>query len=398
MASGLRRLGTLLRQPLLDVLRLLDTTPAPRGEERTAAHRLRGWCADRWPHIEWRVLEHGPAGGSLAATHGAGPLLYSHLDTSLDEDGAGIRLVTGDTAPVGPLRVTGDLLTGFGLGVARAPAAAALVAFAEAGAGRLLLAGSGTHRRAGGITGLESYAGTYPLPRSAIVAKCGPPTLLWHEPGAFYLTVRVTGRSGAAMAAESAAPPGGVVASAGVVLDELSRWRTAYLAADPRAGQTGRACGVGAISGGWPDKPDLLPAQLRVDLYVVAGDPVEPKALAAELADRLRARCARSALRNCAVDVEAEPLATAAATPVDAPVVTAARAAWHDEFGAQPPPVTGWTGSTDGVVLRALGVETVRLGPRAQPAADDPRRDELSLTRLTAYARVYRRLLRDLPT
>uniref|UniRef100_UPI0015C50FEE hypothetical protein n=1 Tax=Streptomyces scabiei TaxID=1930 RepID=UPI0015C50FEE len=276
-----------MRQQLLDVLHLLDTLPAPRGGERTAAHRLRAWCAERWPHVEWQVLEYGSAGGSLVAAHGAGPLLYSHLDTSLDEGGAANRLVTGDDAPVGPLTVDGDMVIGFGLGVARGPAAAALVAFAEAGAGRLLLAGSGTHRRTSGITGLEAYTDAYPLPPSAIVAKCGPPTLLWHEPGAFYLTVRVTGRSGAAMVAESATPPGGVIAQAGIVLDELARWRTAYLAADPRVGQTGRACGIGAISGGWPDKPDLLPAQLRVDLYVVVGDQVEPKALAAELTDRL---------------------------------------------------------------------------------------------------------------
>jgi hypothetical protein len=78
-------------------------------------------------------------------------------------------------------------------------------------------------------------------------------------------------------------------------------------------------------------------------------------------------------------------------------VVTAARAAWLDEFGVQPPPVTGWTGSTDGVVLRARGVDTVRLGPQAKPAAGDPRRDALSLGRLTAYARIYRRLLTELP-
>ncbi|MEU5099404.1 hypothetical protein, partial [Streptomyces sp. NPDC020996] len=340
----------------------------------------------------------GPGGASVAAAPGAGPLLYSHLDTSLDDGATGVnRLVTGSAAPVGPLAVDGDTATGFGLGVARGPAAAALAAFAGAERGRLLLAGSGTHRRGGGITGLEAYADAHPLPGSAVVAKCGPPTLLWHEPGACYLTVRVTGRSGAAMLAESATPAGGVVAQAGIVLDELARWREAYLAADPRQGQTGRACGIGAIGGGWQEKPDLLPAELRIDLYVVAGDPVEPVALAAELAGRLRARCARSALRDCAVDVEAEPVAAAAATPADAPAVTAARAAWHEEFGAPPPPISGWTGSTDGVELRARGVDTVRLGPQARPADGDPRRDALSLAQLEAYARVYRRLLGELP-
>jgi acetylornithine deacetylase/succinyl-diaminopimelate desuccinylase-like protein len=108
-------------------------------------------------------------------------------------------------------------------------------------------------------------------------------------------------------------------------------------------------------------------------------------------------RCAESVLRECAVAVEAEPVAPAAATSADAPVVTAARAVWRDEFGVQPPPITGWTGSTDGVVLRARGVDAVRLGPQAKPAADDPRREELSLAQLTAYARIYRRLLTELP-
>lgn len=391
-----------MRQPLLDVLRFLDTVPAPRGREREAAHRLRAWCTGRWPRIDWQVLEHGPGGGSLYADHGAGPLLYSHLDTSLDAEAAEVnRLVTGDATPVAPLAVDGDTVSGFGLGVARGPAAAALVAFAEAGAGRLLLAGSGTHRRGGGhgagdpVTGVEACTATHPLPPAAIVAKCGPPTLLWHEPGAFYLTVRVTGRSGTAMMPESATPAGGVVAQAAVVLDELARWREAYLAGDPRQGQTGRACGIGAISGGWPEKPDLLPAELRIDLYVVAGDPVRPAPLAAELAGRLRSRCARSDLRDCAVDVAVEPLAAAAATPADAPVVTAARAAWNEEFGTQPPPVTGWTGSTDGVELRARGIDTVRLGPQARPADGDPRRDTLSLAQLEAYARIYRRLLTE---
>ncbi|MEU9335445.1 hypothetical protein AB0D49_20075 [Streptomyces sp. NPDC048290] len=386
-----------MRQHLLDTLHQLDRVAAPRGKERVAAHRLRAWCADRWPHIDWQVLEHGPEGGSLIATHGAGPLLYSHLDTSLDPGDPANAQVTGSTAPVAPLDADGDDITGFGLGVARGPAAAALVAFAGAASGRLLLAGSGTHRRDSAVTGVEAYLDAHPPPRSALVAKSGPPTLLWHEPGALYLTVRVTGRSGAAMAPASATPPGGVLAHAGTVLDELDRWRTAYLAADPREGQTGRACGIGAIGGGRPDKPDLLPAALRIDLYVVAGDPVEPAVLASGLADRLRTRCADTPLRDCAIDVRAEPVAAAAATPADAPVVTAARAAWQDEFGAPPPPLTGWTGSTDGVVLRARGVDTVRLGPQPRPADGDPRRDTLSLARLAAYARIYRRLLDEVP-
>ena len=154
------------------------------------------------------MLPYGEHGASLVGSHGGGPLLYSHLDTSLDgsDDDAA---VTG-CGPPGPLRVRGDIVSGFGLGVARAPAAAALVGFAAASSGTLLLAGSGTHRRGSRITGLESYLASAPLPASAVVAKSGPPTVLWEEPGALYLTVRIQGRHGAAMAPRSAIPGGGV--------------------------------------------------------------------------------------------------------------------------------------------------------------------------------------------
>ena len=35
---------------------------------------------------------------------------------------------------------------------------------------------------------------------AAVVAKCGPPGVLWEEPGALYLTVQVRGRSGVVLA------------------------------------------------------------------------------------------------------------------------------------------------------------------------------------------------------
>lgn len=392
MALRRRRLGTFLRQNLLDVLAVLDATPSPRGRERAGAIRLRDWCVTRWPHIDWTVDEYGSAGASLTATHGAGPLLYSHLDTSLDgspHDAA----ITGAPTPVGPLRVSGDAVDGFGLGVARGPAAAALVAFASAGRGKLLLAGRGTHRRGGARTGLAAYLARHDLPTSAIVAKCGPATLLWEEPGAAYLTVRVVGASGAALFPDSARPSGGTLMHAGLVLAELQRWRADYLAAHPDVGQVGAACGVGSLSAGWPDKPDLLPAGFEIGVYLVTVTGADVPSIASELAARLRAGCADTPLGDCEVRVGAEVVHAAAGTSPDAPIVKAAYTAWTAEFGASPPPITGWTGSTDGVVLRGRGVDTVRLGPTSASGADDRRRDQLSLTELESFTRLYGKLL-----
>lgn len=374
---------------------MLDGAPTPRGRERATARRLQDWAAARWPAIGWTVQEYGDDGANLVASHGPGPLLYSHLDTSLDGS-ARDALVTGRRDPVGPLRIGKATVSGFGLGVARAPAAVALAAFADAGHGSLLLAGSGTHRRGRAPTGVAAYLATYGPPVEAVVAKSGPRSPLWEEPGAAYLTVRVTGtRSGAALAPASADPAGGVVAHAGVVLGATAAWRDRYLAeraARPASGQVGAACGIGAVTGGWPDKPDLLPVALEVALYVVTLPGEDVAALAGELAAEVRSAAARGPLASCPVAVDAEVVHAAAGTRPDAPVVTAARAAWTREFGA-PEPVTGWPGSTDGVVLRAAGADTVRLGPSSRPAADDPRRDEFDLAELAAFRRIYRELL-----
>ena len=303
--------------------------------------------------------------------------------------------ITGRGDSPGPLTTDGTTVEGFGLGVARGPAAAALVAFAAADHGTLLLAGSGTHRRRGRAAGVEHFLDTHPLPSAAVVAKCGPPTLLWDEPGAAYLQVRVRGSFGAALAPDSAHPPGGVAANAGVLLEAIADWRTAFLARPLPGGQAGRQLGVGALRAGSPDKPDLLPAQLVVDLYAVTAPGDDHRALADDLRSHLAGAQPGTRLDGCAVEVVVESLHPAAGTAPDAPVVLAAAQAWSAEFGRPPPPIAGWTGSTDGVVLRRRGIDTVRLGPQPTRSADDPRRDILDLGRLRRFSRIYARLLDD---
>lgn len=400
MASGVGRLGPFLIPThvdvpaLLEVLEVLDATPAPRGRERAAATALRDWCAGRWPELGWTVQPYGSEGANLIADCGPGPLLYSHLDTSLagvDDDGA----VSGRTDPPGRLAVAGNRVEGFGLGVARGPAAAALVGFVAARRGQLLLAGSGTHRRGGDAEGVRAYLARGAAPTAAIVAKGGPASILWEEPGAAYVQVRLTGRYGAALAPESATPTGGVAAHAGVLLAALATWRAEYLRRRAPVGQVGPQAGVGSVRAGVPDKPDLLPASLVVDLYVVSVPGEDVEELGREIESTVREHLTATALAPAEVAVSVEPIHAAAATPADAAIVTAARSAWAAEFGAPPPPVAGWTGSTDGVVFRAHGIDTVRLGPGATRSADDPRRDVLDLDRLAAFSRVYAALLRS---
>ncbi|TDB94674.1 M20/M25/M40 family metallo-hydrolase [Actinomadura sp. 7K534] len=410
MAPGRGRLGPFLsRAPegadIVRALQVLADVPSPYGHEAAAAVRLASWCTARWPWIDWDVQRYGRGGANLQAGDPRGVLLYSHLDTSLSGDPAEDRPITARADALPPLKVTASEVTGFGLGVARAPAAAALIAFVSTASrgipARLLLAGSGTHRSMlhgpGGITrstGLDHYLATEPRPSAAIVAKGGPPTILWEEPGALYLRLRVVGRHGAVLARESADPPGGVIAHAGPVIEAVERWRAAYVASNQAPGtQVGPAAGIGSLTAGRPDKPDLFPALLEAGIYVVTVPEADPQAIAAALRSEVETACANGPLAGCTIEVDVDEIHPAAATPADAPLVRTARTAWQKEFGAAPPPITGWTGSTDGVALRAHGIDTVRLGPASRPSAEDPRCDVLDLASLAAYARLYAQLL-----
>ena len=388
MAARSGRLGAFLS--LIDLLRQLDVVPSPRGGELAAAHGLARRCAQLWPDIEWTVDRYSDTGANLVATHGEGPLLYSHLDTSLD-------LTPADSAVSGlstwrPLTIRGDEVSGFGLAVARGPAAAAITAFAGASAGTLLIAGSGTHRRGAAATGLRHHLARHPRPSSAVVAKAGPATVLWHEPGMLFVEVRVSSRHGAALAPASAQPQGGLVRHLGTLLDALNAW-CAHFVQHPGEGQIARASGLGAVRSGRPDKPDLLPGSVAVDLCLVTLGKDTADGIRTDLTRHLRRELAGTPLAACHLWVGTETVQAAASTSPAAPIVAGALAAWTEEFGAEPEPITGWTGCTDAGVLRAIGVDTVRIGPQIRTRSDDATTDTASLAQLSAYSRIYSRLL-----
>ncbi|WP_029434023.1 hypothetical protein [Blastococcus sp. URHD0036] len=393
---------------------MLAATPAPHGAERAAAEALVAWGRTAIPGLDWSVTPVGAAGANVVVTlpgDGAPALLLaSHLDTSLSGLPGEDAPVTGRADDPGPLRVDGDEVSGPGLGVARGPAAAALTGLALAAgrlAGRphrtlqLLLAGSGTHRSAlpsplpssvhpSSSAGALAHLAAHPRPDAVLVAKAGPATVLRAEPGAGYLRLTVTGRMGAALAPASADPVGGVLVHAGTVLEAVGRWRVGFRdARRGRADSLGGELGLGALSGGRPDKPDLLPAALDLRVYAVTVPGDDLAALGQDLAAAVRAELARTPLAGCTVEVTAEPLHPAGVTAAGAPVVRAAEAAWARHRPAPPVAVPDWTGSTDGVVFRAAGIDTARTGPAASPDPADPRRDRLSLAELRSFAELY---------
>ena len=389
----------------------LAGTASPHGGERRLAEAFAGWAAAHWPFIDWQVRPLDGGSASILATASSGTvapadvLLYSHLDTSLTGDPLRDAAITGRDDPVASYAFDGDVVSGLGLGVAKGPAAAAVVGFVRAAHrlhGRphhvqLLLSARGTHRWAPDHrTGITEYLAALPPPRAAVVAKGGPAGVLRQEPAALYLRVRLDAGWGPLMLPGALRPAGGLLSQAGPVLATVEAWGAEYAAdaarealrADPSR-QDGAAFGVGSVRAGSPEKPDLAPAALELYCYLVVPGPVSRGAAAASLAKRLGA--------FDGVRVDEQLLADGPATPADAPIVRVASDAYLSEFPAAPP-IAGWTGSTDGVVLRAAGVPTARLGPRPLPAGDDPRIDAFELAELARFARVYERIVFSAPT
>jgi acetylornithine deacetylase/succinyl-diaminopimelate desuccinylase-like protein len=376
---------------VLPVLEVLAGTASPRGQELPLARRLASWAAARWPELGWTVDPVGDGGANLVAVSARGDapglLLYSHLDTSLTGDPVADSPVTGRSTPIAPFAVSDGVASGFGLGVAKAPAAAAIAGFVAAASAlrdvphrlTLLLASAGTHWSPFDRvvpSGVSQFLAAYPKPGAAVVAKGGPPGILIAEPGAMFVRIRLDAAFTPVLARDTAVPPGGLVTHLARVLSQVEDWRAGHLAARP-PGAVAAEVGIGAVRGGLPGKPDLLPGMVELHLYVVTVPGDDPEAISADLADRLGAR------------VDASLVHPAAATDPGAPIVGHANAAWTAAFGAPPPPVTGWKGSTDGVVLRGQGIDTVRTGPRARPDPDDPRRDLVDVAQLVRFAAVY---------
>jgi acetylornithine deacetylase/succinyl-diaminopimelate desuccinylase-like protein len=222
------------------------------------------------------------------------------------------------------------------------------------------------------------------------VAKGGPAGILWEEPGAAFVRIRVSAAFGPVLARETAVPAGGLLTHLGTLTRLLEQWRERHLAARTGPyGQIAPEVGIGAVRGGLPAKPDLLPGVVELHLYVVTVPGDDAAEIATGLRRHLLDGVRHGPLDECAIAVDSHLTHPAGTTQPDAAIVGHTTAAWIAAHNSPPPPITGWKGSTDGVVLRGHGVDTVRLGPRGRPDPADPRGEVFELAALVAFARIY---------
>ena len=401
-AAAVRTGEDVRRDDVVDLARLMAATPSPPGRERLLAERIAEEGQRIAPGLQWRVDPFDGDRANLLVAEGPADyravdvMAFAHLDTSLagaDE----YRRLTGCEADSADGRDSGfavrdGKLVGPGMAVAKGPAAGALAALlAGHRAGTLangtavLLTSGGTHRAAPGsggfAVGLHRALESGLSPRAAVNVKAGAPCVLHEEPGSAYLRISVRSSGGPLMLQQSEGCAGAAAALARL-LPLIERWRATLRERDPSA-LCGRDVGLGALAGGLPDKPDILPSVSWADLYVVTA----PGDDASEMADEL-AGLLETDTSSTSVSVTASM--PAGRTPRAHPVVELATQAWRRHLGPAPT-ITGWRGSTDGALLRHTGIPVARLGPR--PRSAPAGLEAVDLAELTTFARIDAELL-----
>ena len=400
-------------ESVLEVLAMLMARASPPGRERALAEDVANWGARAGGTVAWEVDPLDDASANLVGRSVLGDArelaMYSHLDTSLVGEASRDFAITGELGGPPPFAVGEDrMLRGFGVGIAKAPSAAAIVSFLSAAAAlrdlavphrlTLLLAAGGTHRTAPSDApaaadrfgrGVAHALAPGWRPSAVLNVKGGPRGVLHEEPGAAYLRVRLRSRWTAALVRATVAPEGGLVRHAGAVLDAIETWREAFLRTHPPAGQLANEIVIGAIRGGSAAKADLIPGLLEVFVYAILLPSEDPAHVARDLEAHLRGTVVGALPEHPSVDVEVYASAPGGTTDPASEIVRLANDAWLAHVGSDPTGVTRWTGATDGAVFRAEGIPTARIGAAVKRDGKDPRIEIVAMDDLMALARAH---------
>jgi acetylornithine deacetylase/succinyl-diaminopimelate desuccinylase-like protein len=406
---------------LLGLLKRLVETHSPTGREGPLAADLARFLSERGIPARYQAISEtrGNCIGRLAGTGGgADLLLYGHLDATFTADPDEDRPVLGDEPrpDLQPrLQRKGDMLTGLGVANPKgglACAIAALEAIVRTGgplAGDVVLgivAGGihkrpieALHRRYEGADYQGFGIGCEYMLKHGVTADFAISTkpgygIVYEEPGECWFMVEVAGRLSYSGLRHVTEPRNPLVDAAELVL-AIERWLPDYTRRFT-LGQLAPQGAVGAIEGGWPFKPEFIPAvcRLYVNLHAnAATSPLEVRRVFEAFLDSYRVQHPDVGLR-CEM-LLAQP---GARTDPASWIVGCCRRALTAVEGRELPDVAGLSGTTDGNVLRQWGIPTVRLGLPGlmSPEAGLPSMfDAARLTDMKRLARVYVRAVID---
>ena len=182
--------------------------------------------------------------------------------------------------------------------------------------------------------------------------------MAWEEVGLCWFEVRVRGTY-TYVGSRHRMPYRNSIAGAATVIDRLERWFPEY-AARHTGGLVAPQGIVSSIEGGWPRMAAVAPAMCRfmIDLRT------SPRQHPTEVRREFGAALAAITARHPELEVEWDMVLAIPgnATPADAPVVSAAVAAWEQEAGRSHAPIVANSGATDANILRSRGLPTARIG------------------------------------
>jgi acetylornithine deacetylase/succinyl-diaminopimelate desuccinylase-like protein len=402
-----------------DVLEMLSGLPGQAGTERQAAEALesllRTWgCEDviLQPVAERRANVLAREVGRERSQPSV--WFYTHLETSLSGDPDLDLPLTGVDEMPPALHIDREgVIRGLGLAVSRGPLAAATAAFRSIadlvrsgkvqGEVGLLLTAGGTHRvPSGGFRavlpegldqglgiGVVAALGTSSHPDCVINVKGGADGVLSAEPGCLILRLEV--RDDALPVPVRGESPGAVVRAARVA-QLVEAWRPLYQSAHASIdAQTAPDLGVGAIESGLPYKPDFVVGLGNVYVYLATATGSDHEAIVVDLLAYLRSELSKEDPSYDVSRLDAHIIGQhpGAGTSEGAEIVAIARESWDRRHGKGSSHVSAYRGSTDGVIFRAAGIDTVRFGPTATSDPACPTAEQIELSELCEFADLY---------
>jgi acetylornithine deacetylase/succinyl-diaminopimelate desuccinylase-like protein len=367
----------------------MTAIPSPTGAERPLAEYLVQRLGSRGFEAAYQRID-DDQGNATARYRGdrSGPslMLFAPIDTHITGDAAddgawpGLSDARADLRPQ-PFAEAGSVV---GLGAENPKGhAACVVAAAEA------VRRAGIPLRGDLLVGLA--AGGMPVSRSplaritrtnvgqgngcsfmlergfrsdfAVIAKPGQ-AVAYEEVGLCWFKLTVKGTFDYAGRGRHATHRNPIVDAAKVIAG-LENWFPEYTVANT-SGLVAPQGSVGAIEGGWPEKPSFIPAACNIYLDMRISPRVEPAAVHQQLdhaLDRIRAA-------NPGVDVSSEMILAipGGTTPPDNWIIRSTVKAWESVAQQTHQPQTHTSGATDANILRGRGIPTARVGmpPGAQ--------------------------------
>ena len=355
-------------------------TPSPTGAEEALAEHFRASFACAGVDAELQYYRGGANVRAVRRGDGSGPalMLYAPIDMHIDGDARDMPWLDVGTRPdLRPAADTdGDYVIGLGADNPKGHAvcvALALQAIERAGVplrGDLIaaLGGGGMpvdandSRPAGHGTGAKHLLASGERPDVAVIAKPGA-AVAYEEVGLCWFELTVHGSYNYA-----GGPPRpnarNAIVDAATLVTGLQAWFPQYTLRNT-SGLVAPNGTIGAVAGGWPNKPAFLPEVTKVYIDLRISPRTDPADAARQLEEALNEiRAVQPGLTCTCRLVRAVPGTT---TPAGHWIVGSAVRAWEFAHGRPHAWRTGTSGATDANSLRAHGIPTARVGMAPLP-------------------------------